>query len=253
METPVQNTVLVERKRREALIAAAPNTQDAQRQADLLHLANLGFPGGNRKAAPVPRYVELAPQVEKELAGVTPEQFAAQREAGNLSDTLREAMSVVPEPARNALQLREFSNADHRLIAPANAHPLLLDNCPKFWTMLSDSLNLYDKVTVIAPDRRWVAEYLVTHCGENNADAKLLSVTHIEPEQFDAPSWLPEGYELISLGPEHSMPGYGIRRKKDQFMILSGGGHPFPNVETARRYLKDSALFRKDEVPKYLP
>ena len=223
---------------------------ETRQHADKLHRANLGLPSVD-DAPKRPRHVELAPQVATELAGKSAEEFAAMRREGKLPDCVKEAMDVIPTPARDQLQLAEFTNCDRRLIAPADVHPMLLDNNRVFWSSISDQLQVYDLIRTIAPDRTWYAEYVVTHCSENEAEARLLRYIHIDPPQVSARyDWLPVTHELIAVGPESAMPGFSIRRVADGRLMNS---QPFKEIEDARRYWKDHAINRRDEQPQYFP
>ncbi len=246
-----QKNLGAEIERRKAILAAQDKLIAEGEAKHMAHLANLG-----KDAKPIPktpRHIELAALVAAELAGVSIEEFSKLRREGKLPDAAKEAMSVIPQPARDQLQLAEFTNCDRRLVAPADVDPRLLDDNRRFWSILSDQLSAFDLIRVIAPDRSWYAEYVVTECGENTASARLLRYIDIEPAQKSSQhEWLPDGFELIALGPEHPVPGFAIKRLRDGHLMLSSG-MPFPDVESARRHLKDHAVFKKDEITKYLP
>ena len=242
------NAAMLEMKRRQAII----DSQAKQAGADRTHRENLGI-GVEVKTPPLPRHIEIAPLAAAELATMTAAEFDAQRRAGKLSETLQEAFAITPQPARDGLQLLEFTNNAFRLIAPPYSHPLLINDNPIFWSTLDDQVQIFDEVLVVARDRTWVAKYLVVQRGENRANARLMfDPVYLDQEVTKTPDWMPQGYELIQLGPEHSRPGYGVRRMSDGFVILQSGV-PFPDAESARRHMKDHAVFRREEIPRMFP
>ena len=236
---------------RKKVMEARAKMEADQAAARAAHLANVN--GGTKEPKRPPRHIELKPVVEAAFEGMGIEQAHALRLAGQLPPEVMEARDIVSSPAHNGLQLLEFTNTSHRLVAPHDTHPLLLDANPNFWNILSDRLQPFDTVRVIASDSSWVADFIVLVCSERRVEAKMTSLITVPVmEDSTVPDWMPKGYSLIRLGADSQRPGWAVKRLSDGLLMLQSGV-PFKEPEDARRFILDHALFKAPEVVQYFP
>jgi len=197
------------------------------------------------------RLGEIAPQVSAALDAVSP------KDRGPLNfehapALVKEALEIMPDPKRDILQLAEFTNTTWTVVIAANVDLRLLDGKFKFWSTFSDLLHPFDSVRAVAADRRAVADFIITECSDKFADARLTHYLKIEPRDFtQTPDWMPAGFALERTGPESMISGWAIRKPDGGLMLDSGV--PFKDAEQARRFLKDHAMFRTNDAPRYWP
>lgn len=144
-----------------------------------------------------------------------------------------------PKPApsiqRSALKLRESCNNSWRVVALRGVtRERLLD--PSYYAVVGDLFLPYDKLHVIAEDRSYYAELLVTDCGRGYAAVTELLFTPLEA-LLVCQDALPSNHEIVHLGADDL---YGVKRTSDGVMLGKG----FASRQAAVDFLLDHATLR---------
>lgn len=198
------------------------------------------------------RLAAIAPAVTAALDEMNGEAFAALQTSDRAPDVIREALACLPQPRRNDIALWEFSNNMYRYVVHAGIDLRLLDGNTNHWSMFSDLVKPFDSVRAISQDRSSFADFIITDCDDQYADARLIFYMKIPQRKLqDAPAWMPEGYKLERCGPDSEQSGWIIRRQHDGVVLTDG--LPFKTIEDARRFIKDHPIFRRDEAVQYFP
>ena len=153
-----------------------------------------------------------------------------------MSDVSTELKPKLANPLqRSALKLRESCNNDWRIVAARGVtRDRLLD--PSYYGVVGDLLLAYDKLRVIAEDRSYYAELLVTDCGRGYASVTELLFTPLEALLVCQDS-LPSNHEIIHLGADDL---YAVKRTSDGCLLGKG----FASRQAAVDFLLDHATLR---------
>jgi len=146
---------------------------------------------------------------------------------------------IKPKPAvsiqRSALKLRESCNNSWRIVAlRGTTRERLLD--PSYYSVVGDMFLPYDKLHVIAEDRSYYAELLVTDCGRGYASVTELGFHPLEALLVCQDS-LPSNHQIIHLGADDL---YAVKRTSDGVLLGKG----FASRQAAVDFLLDHATLR---------
>lgn len=149
------------------------------------------------------------------------------------------SVELKPKPAaalqRSALKLRESTNNSWRIVAARGVtRERLLD--PSYYSVVGDLMLPYDKLHIIAEDRSYYCELLVTDCGRGYASVTELLFAPLEALLVCQDS-LPSNHEIIHLGADDL---YGVKRTSDGVLLGKG----FASRQAAVDFLLDHATLR---------
>ncbi|SMF04070.1 hypothetical protein [Pseudogulbenkiania subflava] len=140
-----------------------------------------------------------------------------------------------PPLMRNAFKLRETANNSWRAVADRGVtRERLLDS--DYWSVVSQDMLPFDTISVIAADRSFYAELLITDCGRGYCHVEELLFKPLMP-LLVINDKLPPGFSISYDGPDSQ---WTVHRLCDGVIM----GTNFPNRDAALTHLLDHATLR---------
>lgn len=168
-------------------------------------------------------------------------------------EIVNDAIALIAPPKTSALQLAEFVSNRFRLTVDASIDLRLLHHRPKFWSpLVGCGLHKFDEVRCVASDESAYADFIIMDADSKYVDAELIAY-HVfaKRQRSQELTWLRGGDKLELRAADGLNRGGWVIVRADGIELISGGGVPFPDEESARRFYVDASWNKSERVVSY--